>query len=23
MQQMQTWLMAWFGDHNPMGGMHH
>jgi hypothetical protein len=22
-QQMQTWLMAWFGDRNPMGGMHH
>jgi uncharacterized protein (DUF305 family) len=22
-RQMQTWLMAWFGDRNPMGGMHH
>ncbi|MFM6732039.1 MAG: DUF305 domain-containing protein, partial [Microcystis panniformis] len=22
-QQMQTWLMAWFGDRNSMGGMHH
>ncbi|WP_448563037.1 DUF305 domain-containing protein [Trichothermofontia sp.] len=21
--QMQTWLMAWFGDRHPMGGRHH